>query len=238
MNKKFIFLTLALLCANPLALSVYSNSVQTDVIQFPTSLQIVPSLPIYYGGHKIPCETNDEAKQLLFTLPKIDVINQLYLYIGEEFRFEVEENTVKYLKAPRNKEYKFFSLKLTKQENLPKSNELDGERLRMPEPSVDYQWHIEEKQLDASRRLPDNTIIICFNPDYISHLEAGNDTNLPRIIVKENICELAGSENQIHETAEQLLLSAIDYNALHKKIERVVKNDHQRNKTIIACCTR
>jgi len=237
MNKKSIVFVLFGMFAC-YTVKTQSHPLFIGTIQFPTTLQTVPGIRIYCCGHKITCETNNETKQLLFSIPEISDSKKIFLLITEALQFEVEENTVKYIKNALRVPYKLYSLELLKREELPDENEQDSIRIHIPESkATTYSWLIQEAQLDNStRKVPDNTIIICYTPDYIDRLEGGNAMELPRIIVKENILEIAGSEKKLHDSATRLLLSVIDYDTLHKKIEQEVKNDHP-NKTIIACRT-
>lgn len=249
MNKKSLALIFfAILASYTVHTALFSQSQSQSLfigtIQFPASIQKVPGIRIYCSGHKITCETNDETKQLLFSIPEINDSKKNFLLITEALQFEVEENTVKYIKTAHKTPYKLYSLELRKLvlhtgEEIVNENERDGARLHMAEPETTYSWLVEEAQLDSTTgKVPDNTIIVCYTPDYIDHLEGGTSIELPRIIIKENLLEIAGSEQNLHDSATRLLLSVIDYDTLHKKIELEVKNDHQHNKTIIACRTR
>jgi len=238
MNKKsisFIFF---------IALTTYashaSQSLFIGTIQFPATLKSVPGIRIYYSGHKITCDTNDETRQLIFSIPKMEEHKKFFLLITERIQFETEENTVKFLKTTSGMPYKLYTFELVKREIIPNDDpEQDGKHLHTPEPKTTYIWQIEETYLDdITSKIPDNAIIVCYTPDYIERLEGGSAVELPRIIVKENLLEIAGSEKNIHDSATRLLLSVIDYDTLHRKIEQAVKNDLRHNKTIIACKTR
>ncbi len=222
---------------------VATQSLFIGTIQLPITLKKVPSLRIYYGGHKITGEPNDKTKQLIFSIPeigeKMGQNKKFHLVITESIQFEIDENTVKYIKIAPKQAYKCVEVEQTKHESIthmPPAGEFDGTRLVIPETKVSYTWHVTKKGLDDNRQLPDNTIVICLSPAYIDRIEGGNKAELPRIFIRSDLLDIVGSEKKLHEEETELLLSAINYDALHSKINQEIKNP-QNTKTLIACKT-
>jgi hypothetical protein len=212
-------------------------------MQFPNTLKKIPSLRIYYGGHKITGEPNNRTKQLIFSIPEIGESKKFHIVITEHVQFELAEgssNTVKYLKIAENQPYKCCEIEQTKSDETlsthrPQTGEFDSARVVIPETKTSYHWKITKQRLDDNRQLPDNSIVICFSPEYIQDIVGGSKGELPRIVIKSDILELVGSEEKLHDQETELLLSVINSDALHTKITQKVKN--QNTKTIIACKT-
>lgn len=220
-----------------------AQSLFIGTIQFPTILKKVPCLRIYYGGHKITGEPNDKTKQLIFSIPeigeKMGQNKKFHLVITESIQFEIEENTVKYVKIAPKQAYKCVEIEQIKHESMAphthSPGEFDGARLVIPETKVSYTWRVTKKGLDEHGQLPDNAIVICLSPTYIDRIEGGSKAEFPRIIIKTDLLDIVGSEKKLHEEETELLLSAINSDALHSKINQEIKN--QSTKTIIACKT-
>lgn len=206
-----------------------SKAMLLGTVQFPHTIQTVPDIRIYYSGHKITSEENATTKQLLFSIPKLQQTRKFFVVITEKLQFELEENTVKHIKLPNNTPYKFYELTLVEQErDSTEKNPLDNKY---------YTWQIQEQRLSSPvRHIPDETIIICLPPEYVDHLSGGNSIELPHIILKDSLLTIVGSEAELHDRAARLLLSALNYDTLHAKVNQEVKNIHP-SKTIIACRT-
>ena len=65
-------------------------------------------------------------------------------------------------------------------------------------------------------------------------MRGGNELELPKIYIKEDVLTLAGSDSQLHDQAIQALLSSVDYNALHSSIKQKVRQDLALKTIIIA----
>lgn len=205
-------------------------------IQFPHSLTNVPNLRIYQGGKKInTSEIDTKRKRLFFSISEQRYQTQFTLLITESFHFKTEENAVQYLKISPEQPYKFFVLNLKErliqsESNLSLSNQLK-------EPQTYYYWDIKQMNLPfEDGRIPDTTIIVCYNPEYISHLKGGNIVELPTLYIKPNILNIVGSESKLHEQSVELLLASLDYDMMHVAPKQNIKPDYQA-KTILAITT-
>jgi hypothetical protein len=239
-NKNALVFALTLLTISSTSILSAAQSMFIGTIQFPTELKKVPSLRIYYGGSKITGEPNDRTKQLIFSIPEIGESKKFHIVITESIQFEIEENTVKYIKLAPKQAYKCVEVEQIKHESLQtqdtRPGEFDGARLVIPESKISYTWRVTKKGLDNNRQLPDNTIVLCLSPAYIDRIEGGSKAELPRIFIKPDLLDIVGSEKKLHDEETELLLSAIDYDALHSKITQAIKNPNP-TETIIACKT-
>ena len=193
-------------------------------IQFPHSLETIPDLRIYCGGHKIACE-NGKNNRTSFAIRGERQRTTFYLLITKTIAYDtIEKNTIRHLTISPSQPYKFYRLTLYAQEPS-----LFDEAPKNQKPT--YTWNIQEQRLPFKNRIPDDAIIICYNPEYVDSIEGGNAIELPTIHIKSDIVDLVGSENMLHEKSVELLLSSLDHDALHATIKQELKHDQ---KTIIA----
>ncbi|TET05931.1 hypothetical protein E3J79_04025 [Candidatus Dependentiae bacterium] len=212
-------------------------------IQYPHTIAKVPTIRIYCGGNKIKPEINDENKKLTFALPIYRYQTSFYLLFTETIDFETEENVVLYLKIPKNTLYKLYTVEQTKISQTPteKNNEISATD-KTEQQKSHYNWLIKENMLlKDNGRIPDNALIICVNPTYITGLEeegviieGTSALELPKIIIRNDLLELVGSEETIHELSTKLLLSLLDCDAIHASIPQEINH---RTQTIVALAT-
>lgn len=186
-------------------------------IQFPHMLESIPDVRIYCAGNKIKCENQQESRRISFGIADERHRSVFHLLITNKINVESEENTVKYLKSPTS--YKLYRLQLTQKEGF-------GE-------DPQYCWDIRELQLGKNKRLPDDTIIVFYNPAYVDKLKGGNAIELPTIHIKSNILDLVGSEKKLHEVSNEMLLASLDYEPIHARIKQELQTNYQQ-KTILA----
>lgn len=195
-------------------------------IQFPT-VEKVPCMRAYYCGIRVTkSEYNNTANKITFTIPAWQqtsfnlVITEWYVPQTEMS----EENTVKFLKIPEGVAYRSYTLTLVKAAHVtdPHANEHATQNLT---------WHIQENKGLPGRHIPDDALIIVYNPDYIEKIEGGNASELPTIFIKPTILELLGSEEKLHEYSDSLLLAALNLDSLHASLQQQVKHV---DKTVIA----
>lgn len=197
-------------------------------IQFPSEIEKVPCVRTYYCGIRVTkSEYNNSAKKITFSIPAWQQTS-FNLVITEWYVPQTEQNdnnTVKYLKIPEGFHYKYYLLTLTQQApgNINKQEESHA--------SQNITWQIQENKELPNRQIPDDTLIIVYNPDYIEKLEGGNAAELPTIYIKPNILQLLGSEERLHEYSDSLLLAALNLDSLHASLQQQIKHV---DKTVIA----
>lgn len=99
-------------------------------IFFPSTLEMVPSIRVYYAGRKIVCETDDCGKKITFSIPEHKQRTFFFMLITPEIEFCSHENTVPFLKLKKSAPYKFFVMELIQVEAPKKKRNLGQIRLK------------------------------------------------------------------------------------------------------------
>lgn len=215
----------------------YGKGLFIGSLQFPKSVHKVPNVRVYCGGNKaLNCETSDSAKSATFTIPEDKRRTHFSVVITETFSWESIEdtNTIKFLKIDEDQAYKFYRLELVKKEqpalDFENNYPYQSQNKKPKQDTATYEWIIQQETLsfDDGWRIPDDAIIVCFNPEYVDKLKGGSVVELPKIVVKNNVLKLAGSEDMLHAKSIELLLASLDTDALHANIQQEVKQDYQR----------
>jgi hypothetical protein len=205
-------------------------------IQFPKTLTSIPDMRIYYSGQRIKCETQQESKRVTFAIPDSSQKNQFKILITDKVEFASEYNVIKYLKVRHNTPYKFYVATLTQQKiPLCSLEQLDDDGINSKNILT---WHIQEYPNALEKeRIPDDTIIICLKASYIEKLDGSNETMLPIIKIRPDIIMLAGSEQRIHDQANELILSLLDYDTIHAAMHQEEVHPANNPKTVLAITT-
>ena len=215
-NNFFLYLCITVTSINTLYGS-FDKKVMIGTVQFPKSVKNAQPMRIYCGGKIISSEVDTETRRLVFSLSEHKYKSYFYLLIAqpEHINFDLEDNTVKSLRLNPDSPYKFYTLEYVSHKDKNST------------------WIVKEVTLTTETKIPDETIILCYNPDYIDKLVGGSTIEFPKIMVRDDILNLVGSETALHEQSSKLLLSSLDYDALHQTISYSVKQE-LRFKTIIA----
>jgi hypothetical protein len=199
-----------------------STTIYVASVQFPSIIKELPKMRAYFGGRKVVCETDGD--RLVFTIETDRSMRKLYLLIVEDHSFKFDE-TIRYLKIKPNTDYKLWSLELIHKKNTevvaPKL--VGGIKLDTDEKSP-YYWIIREEILDGTTgQIPDNTIILRYNPNFVDHLEESRSSvDLPRIVIASDILKKVGSEANLHELSTRYLLSALECDTIHGRDNYVI----------------
>lgn len=225
----------------------YTKGLFIGSIQFPTTLESLPSVSIFCSGNKIAAEKNNVSKRITFTIPEDKRRTIFPVIITENAQWETEDtsyiaddnhlcvnNTVKWLKVPNKQKYKFYTLELVK---IAKESEKKGRVSHLyEEVEYTYEWLIhEEKYLPTNGRIPDDSIVILYKPEYVHMLKGGSAFELPRIIIKQDVLKLAGSEEKLSDASISCAAASIDLNAIHANIVSEVTQENRR--TVITLVT-
>jgi hypothetical protein len=193
-----------------------TTSLMVGTIQFPHSIKTIPMVRVYSCGKKIPfqlCEADNEAKQFMFRVPQLIKQTRFCVLVTQEVHFAAhaskdqtrKNNTIDYLKVIPGQPYKFYELALT--------NTLDEHDKTIPT------WAIKNRALDPhTGKIPDEAIIICYDPNCIATLSGGSAFEFPTITLKPDLIALLGSEVELQNLSNKLLLSAIDSDTVHATI--------------------
>jgi len=198
-------------------------------IQFPQSLQRVPQISIYRGGIKINTETDNENKNIQFTISDDKNCKTFYILVAETIIPYVKNGTVQYLKVSPYQDYKFYKIDIVRE-----GDQKNSIQNRLFEQNGSFKWKVREFPLGADGRIPDDTLMIIFDPECIAKIEGGTNLELPKIIMKQNMLDLFDrSEEKLREKETELLMSSLDLNIIHTKVTPELKHDHQR-KLVVA----
>ena len=206
--------------------SLGQKSLFTGIIQFPLDIMDLPNIRIYYAGHKITTEMDDHAKKVIFTIPEIKERSFFYLLFVTNIECCTHENTVPFLKLKKNQPYKFYSLqRIQNPKNKRKRTDLN---------QTEYTWIVKELSLTLpDGRIPDDTIIIYYNPSYIQAVEGGAAIEFPKIFIKPDILSFVGGQQKLEHMSNTWFLAALNTDLIHDSLqpEVVIKN---QPKTILA----
>ncbi len=116
-----------------------------------------------------------------------------------------KNNTAAYLKLEAGQPYKFYSLLL-----VPELDEKSGDtKLR-------YTWRIKDEYIyHEDLKIPDDAIIVCYKPEWITNIRGTDAFELPIIEVSPRVLELCGSEQSFKKESAQIMLASLDSDTLH-----------------------
>ena len=180
-------------------------------IVFPQKIN--PDLSIYYKGNKvqIDVEPKKEIDIVPFSFMEEKSTQKIHVLICSELKFSSDDNTIKYLYAPFEVSYKFYTLSASRKRNS------DGEM-------AGYLWTINQETLPDDRCLPDNSMIFLFDADLISGLEVkewtrdNNTRFLPNIVIKKS-----ATAQMLSQAIVKSRLAAIDVDTFHTNNGMCVK---------------
>jgi len=199
----------------------FDKALYVGNIQFPQSIQNTPQMAVYRGGIKIKTETDEASKNIQFTVSDDKSCKTFYILITQDIQPYIQEHTVQYLKTDPKQDYKFYRIDLI--ENKAEQPDEDT-----------YKWNIKDETIPTDGRIPDSTIIIIFDPSFVDKIEGGTKLELPKVIMKQNIVEIAGgSEEMLHDKTIQMLMSSLDLNLIHTRLTPEIKQNHKK-KLVIA----
>lgn len=208
----------------------HSKTVYYGTIQFPMNLHHIPDIRIYYKGYRIKCETNHDTKRASFSIVDENHRSDFKILFTEHLQFETtEQNVVEYLKVPDQAFYKFFTL------NLVKNNPFLEEAEDNESSTQKTKWRIRElRKALHNGIIPDDTIIVCIDPNYIEKMSGGNATTLPTIKIRPDLIKFVGSEAKVHQKSDELLLSLVmDFDAIHASLQQEIRPKYEQ-KMIVA----
>jgi hypothetical protein len=197
-TRFFILFSFLCLINTTTRIDASAISLRTGIIEFPRTLQRIPPLEIFFEGQKIKVEV--EGNKILFTVPMNRRLLRFFFlfvehpdYLTKSSTDNTPQNTIDYLRVKQGTPYRIFELQ-----------------------SQQDQWFVIERLLPEDGHIPDNTIIVYIPAAYIADVTGGNRLELPHVIIKDNIVDLAGgSEDILQQITDELTIKALDFAALH-----------------------
>lgn len=174
-------------------------------VQFPEFFKSKPQIQAYYRGYNLPIKSG------ICKLPE-DTGSMFYIIIAKTISF-IKSESNNYLKLKPGSHSKCYRI-------LRNSTAAFN-----PEQKP---WKIQEElQEEQSERLPDNSIIICMDPNYVKELKIDSKNSnknskekvLPIIIIDPEV-----SESEFNKSLEFSLLASLDINAIHSKVSHQTHN--------------
>jgi len=150
-------------------------------------------IKIYHGGSIVPTE-NYGNKICFFVKNSISVTRMFLLIVNpanleynlKKGPFETLQNTIQSRTIAAEKDYKLYAINFSKNT-----------------------WTAEECELNENRIVPDTTLILFYNPSYISHLDVQNSID---IYIKNDI-----AEEQLRDEEIKYLFHTLHTDSLYDK---------------------
>lgn len=224
-----------------------AQNLMMGTIQFPNDLAAIPSIRVYRGGRIIPSEADAYSKKITLTIPREPREETFYLLVTEAIQFHQLEseyadeddtqNTISFFRVPQKQAYKLYKLNLVcEQQDLNKgplasykhifeadaANHFGHKNDKKKQEK--FVWKITEETLSKeTRRIPDDTIIVYYYPHLIESIAGGTKFELPTIKMKTDLLSIVGSEKNLHDLSDGLLLSCLDHEPLHTTMQQKVR---------------
>lgn len=228
-----------------IACPAIAQNLMMGTIQFPNTISSVPDVRVYRGGHKIPCESDQDSKKITLTIPREPREETFHLLVSETISFhqvdcdhpEEAQNTIGYFRVPKKQDYKLYKLQLVCEQPDQNGNPLQSYRHMFDADATNrfsqkdtkkkqpmYSWRVTEQTLpEGTRSIPEDTIIVYYYPHLIESISGGSKFELPTIKIKPDLLALVGSELKLHELSDGLVLSCLDHDSLHATIQQKVR---------------
>ncbi len=222
--------SLLCLCIISQALGFGQKGIFYGTLQFPTALEMLPNVRAYYSGNKIIPEINEASKQISFAIPEARNRNFFYLLVTTGVEFCSTDNTVPYLRLKKGAPYKFYTLELGAVPSKSKKR-------KRTDSGFEASWTVKEIDLATinNGKIPDETLIVCYHPDYVQSLEGGSMVELPKLVMRPDMIKLAGSELKLHEQSDKWFLAALNTDTIHDTVQSELRIIPQ-SKTVLAMC--
>ncbi|BDC35102.1 hypothetical protein Noda2021_10600 [Candidatus Dependentiae bacterium Noda2021] len=229
---KKLLLVLSTLFSTQTFFGFIEKTVFSGTIQFPLAVKKVPDVRVYCAGRKICGELDHETKKISFAISDYRQRTFFYLAIASAKNIGYElavpnSNTIKYLKVDPTQPYKFYAIELVL---IPEDANTET---ASKSPTMVYKWLIKEIELPTTGQMPDDTIIVCYDPNYVERLDGGSSFEFPKIVIKPDILSIVGSESTLHQESAKILLSTLDLDTIHASVRQEIKQ-FPYPKTIVA----
>jgi hypothetical protein len=202
-------------------------------IQFPSSVKKVPDIRVYCGGRKISGAIDKEAGKVTYDIFDYHQKNFFLIAITPTVQFtKGEGNTIQHLKIKQGQAYKLYAIEHVMVPDNPGETDIKDDA-KVKKMVMRHSWIIKDVELSETGQLPDDTIIVCYDPAYVDRLEGGNAFEFPKIMIRSDILTTLGSEQQLIEKSAEILLATLDLDSLHAAVRQEIKQ-FPAPKTILA----
>ncbi len=191
-----------------------------------TALHVEP-IAIYYLGRCIKSEIHaDNPGHITFDIPRDndELPSTFYLVITEKCIPVCKKsnhlgttNTMDYWKVANGYKALFYSLTLKQVSSKTDQKNTEPE----------YEWVCQKKEIPEDRRIPDDAIIIQYDPDLVKELRGGDQIQLPTIVIKQ--CPGVDLE----ELHLRLQMDSLDTRAFHAPDKHVMTHHKDKESTLL-----
>ena len=194
-----------------------------------TTKSTVVQPSVNYSGMRIITNMHETGgvTKITFEIPRASNQNCFYClvtsaHIGGILKSDPEgisqQNTLECLAIDPTEPYKFYVMNLIK-DSCP--NEIQDPLCPV---NPTYHFDITEETLPETGQLPDRTIIIACDPQWIMNIKGGTQPEFT-ILLDNSMSEKFESDEKFEEAVIKLQLAALDSNALHASTRRKIKTD-------------
>ena len=180
----------------------------TGAIQFPKQVQHIPSIIIYsLLGCKVPSAVDSHNHRLTYTINRPRDVQHFWLLITKNlipvpYAGSTEHSTLQGWRVDTAQPYKFYGLTRVVEESPQSDTATITSRIR---------WEIQSHDLAPFHgQLPDDTIIIYYDPVLIADVRGGSPFELPTIVMNNDLISTVGSEALLHELSGKLSIAALE----------------------------
>jgi hypothetical protein len=210
--KKLVIISLVIFFLHSMQATPFIGS-----LKFPKNIDSVPTLCGYYKGTRfcLNCAEISQTNKISFIIDESKSCTQIYLLFTSNIVPSGLHNKIYGLKIPTNVSYALYELNKIA---VCKDNE-----------ECSYSWQIDEKTLSTNRIIPEKTIIILLQPEFIDSIQSirwnpeDHVVYLPSILISQK----HGLSDKLEKAAVTLQLASMDLNAIHAPIETKIKRDDQ-----------
>ena len=214
-------------------------------IQFPPTLESIPSVRVYYKGTKVdqlanPSSADQRKNAKVFSITKDNNLDFIFLEDNTISTFhlfitdmvvcgENDKNTISHLTIPAQTPFiEVKIIKIVTKEKIHEETSKDGSEKKQKAKEIRYiKWPIDSKEeiiiqnSDQPTPIPDNALIVLMNPDLVSSfgpafkISEGKAFFFPKIMVNEQL-----NAQEIYEKLINALLYSIDIDTFHARAKQ------------------
>jgi hypothetical protein len=188
-------------------------------LQFSKNSTLV-NIAVIYSGNQVVATTHETSTpKITLEIPKnSDQTHFEVLVTPATIDFQLKQlpedleiqNTVDYLKINPQADYKYYVLDF-----------------------IEDAWHIAEKTLPETGRIPDRAIIIECYPEWIVDFKGGSAMELPTLYLNNTTGELGSTEEDFQDAIVKLELTALDSKIIHPPVRRKTQTISDKKRVLI-----
>jgi hypothetical protein len=157
-------------------------------------------IKVYQAGEIIHTDVSDHT--ISFFIKDMNRTKEFHILVVKpcdlSYVFnENAKNTIQYRVVNPERSYKFYKISFS---------------------STSQNWNIEDKNLKENGKIPDQTVIIFYNPDYIESFCCSKENPVPTLLISDTIFTLSGGNDALCYEEIRYLLDTLHLDPLQQKI--------------------